>query len=240
MPNNNDKKIEEKGAEATVKKEIVQPSSNNKNVIIAVLATVLGCLVLMFAILAATGVIKFGGTSDGSGSTSNTGGKNDDTGKTNGGNTANGGGTTQTDDDIINNPNRRVSVNGTLVEVDELSFYLPSQFESGGKNSDGAYTYNLTDDDGWAQVLVYSEKSSKTPQEFLLSKSPYLDITDDDYEMNGTEWVEGETGSMLAYATELDGRNYAIIYAVKLDSDATSEAMSMIPKTLYMKRIYKD
>ena len=117
---------------------------------------------------------------------------------------------------------------------------MPSGFKAGGKNSDGAYTYNLTDDDGWAQVVVYAEKSSLSPEKYLLAKSPYLDITDDDYDMNGTEWVQGESGSMLAYATELDGKNYAIIYTVKLDSNATSEAMSMIPKTLYMKKIYKD
>ena len=56
---------------------------------------------------------------------------------------------------------------------------------------------------------------------------------------NGLIWVQGETGNILAYATKLDGKVYAVIYTVKLDSDTTSEAMSMIPKTLYMKRIYQ-
>ena len=205
--------------------------NDSKNVIIAVLATALGCLVLIFAILAGTGVIKFGGGNAGTVSGS---GDNGDTGKTT------GGGTTTESGKLIDNPNKRVAVKGTLVEVGDLEFYLPSAFKAGGKNDDGAYTYNLVNDDGWAQVLVYVEKSSLSPEKYLLSKSPYLDITDDDYDMNGTEWVQGESGSMLAYATELDGKNYAIIYAVKLDSDATSEAMSMIPKTLYMKRVYKD
>ena len=57
--------------------------------------------------------------------------------------------------------------------------------------------------------------------------------------MNGTTWVQGENATSLAYATELDGTVYAVYYAVKLDSNSTAEAMSMIPKTLYMSKIYK-
>lgn len=212
------------------KTAVATANSNGKTIAIAILATILGCFVLMFVVLALTGVIKFGGTN------SNT--ENTKVTTENGGGDTTGNGTTSTNG-LIENPNKRVAVNGNLVEIDDLEFYLPKNFKAGDKTSDGAYTYNLVDDDGWAQVLVYAENSSLTSSKFLLEKSPYLDITDTDYEMNGTSWVQGETGSILAYATELDGKNYAVIYTVKLDSNTTSEAMSMIPKTLYMKRIHQ-
>ena len=234
MPEETAKKEEKEVTKAEPRDNKNTGSDNGKTVAIAVLATALGCFVITFAVLAATGVIRFGGAGNEAPGTS-----------INGGDTTPGGKiekpqTTTSDDEIITNPNTRVKVNGVLAEVDDLEFYLPKEFEAGGKNQDGAYTFNLTDDDGWAQVVVYVEKTSMSPESYLLKKSPYLDINDDEYEMNGTEWVEGENGSMLAYATELDGKVYAIIYSVKLDSDATSEAMSMIPKTLYMKRIYND
>ena len=209
-------------------------SDTGKTVAIAVLATALCCFVITFAVLAATGIIRFGGAESGAPGIS-TGG-----GDVVPGNKPEGPQTSSSDDGIVVNPNPRVKVNGVLAEVEDLEFYLPDEFEAGGRNQDGAYTFNLTDDDGWAQVVVYVEDTSLSPESYLLKKSPYLDITDDDYEMNGTEWVEAENASMLAYATELDGKVYAVIYSVKLDSDATSEAMSMIPKTLYMKRIYND
>lgn len=207
-----------------------------KVIAISILATTLCCFIITFAILALTGTINFNGSNTATPETNTTG-----TGSSsNGGGTSTNPPSTTPDDGIIDNPNPRVRVNGFLAEAEELEFYLPDEFEAGGKNKDGAYTFNLTDDDGWAQVVVYVEDTSLSPSSYLLKKSPYLDITDDDYEMNGTEWVQGENGSMLAYATKLDGKVYAIIYSVKLDSDATSEAMSMIPKTLYMKRIYQD
>ncbi len=233
--------------EETAKKEVkevekVEPrdnkntsdGGNSKTVVIAVLATALCCFVIVFAVLAATGVIRFGGVNNGTPRVITDGGDTTPSNKTE---MPQAG---SSDDEIIVNPNTRVKVNGVLAEVDDLEFYLPKEFEAGGKNQDGAYTFNLTDDDGWAQVVVYAEETSLSPASYLLKKSPYLEITDDDYEMNGTDWVQAENASMLAYATELDGKVYAIIYSVKLDSDATSEAMSMIPKTLYMKRIYND
>ena len=140
---------------------------------------------------------------------------------------------------IIDNPNPRVKVkDANLAKVYDIEFYLPDDFEAAGRNDSGAYTYNLVDDDGWAQVLVYNEKTNLTPEQFLNKISPYLDITDKNYQMNGTSWVQAENANALAYATELDGTVYAVYYSVKLDSDATAEAMSMIPKTLYMARIY--
>lgn len=216
----------------------VKGGDTGKTVIIAVLATAFCCFVITFVVLVATGVIRFGGVGSETPGGGVAGGSSNTSSGGNGG-TENPQ-TTPSDDGIIDNPNPKVKVNGVLAEVGDLEFYLPDEFEAGGKNQDGAYTYNLTDDDGWAQVVIYAESTSLSPESYLLKKSPYLDIADDDYEMNGTEWVQGENGSMLAYATELDGKVYAVIYSVKLDSDATSEAMSMIPKTLYMKRIYQD
>lgn len=208
--------------------------SSTQSVVIAVLATALGCFVLVFAILALTGVIKFGGDSTPAGGNSTT--TTDTTGGTSGG----GSGSSDSGEKIIQNPNPKVSVHdATHVEVGDLEFYLPDDFEAGGKNADGAYTYNLVDDDGWAQVLVFVEKTNLSPEKYLGKISSYLDITDDDYQMNGTSWVQGENASALAYATELDGTVYAVYYSVKLDSDDTAEAMSMIPKTLYMNKVYR-
>ncbi len=235
MPEETVKKEEKEAVK--VESHDVKNSSNGdtgKTVTIAVLATALCCFVITFVVLVATGVIRFGGAESGAPGTIVDGGDVTPGGKTEKPQTS------TSDDEIITNPNQRVKVNGVLAEVGDLEFYLPDEFEAGGKNQDGAYTFNLTDDDGWAQVVVYAEDTSLSPESYLLKKSPYLDITDDDYEMNGTEWVQGENGSMLAYATELDGKVYAVIYSVKLDSDTTSEAMSMIPKTLYMKRVYND
>ena len=201
--------------------------SSTQTVIIAVLTTVIVCAIVVFGILLATGVIKFGNNMPTGNQTSQTQPSN----KTDG----------PSSSEIINNPNPRVTVkDSTPVNVQYLEFYLPDDFKAGGKNNDGAYTYNLTDDEGWAQVLVYAEKSNLTPEKYLMKISPYLDITDTDYRMNGTKWVQGETGNTLAYATELDGTIYAVYYAVKLDSEDTSEAMSMIPKTLYMQKIYAE
>ncbi|MBR3248453.1 hypothetical protein IKF89_00245 [Candidatus Saccharibacteria bacterium] len=214
-----------------------EPSKDNKastqSIVIAVLATVLVCLVLVFGVLLASGVIKFGNSGDTPGS----GTEPTKVDNLNGGKT---GGTT-TGSKIINNPNQRVTVkDSTLASVKDLEFYLPDDFKAGDKNNDGAYTYNLVDDDGWAQVLVYAEKSNLTPEKYLMKITPYLDITDTNYVMNGTHWVVGENANALAYATELDGMIYAVYYSVKLDSDDTSEAMQMIPKTLYMKKIYSE
>ncbi len=214
-----------------------EPTKDNKastqSIVIAVLATALVCLVLVFGVLLASGVIKFNNSGDMPGGGTEPAKVDNPNGSKTGGATIGS--------KIINNPNQRVTVkDGTLASVKDLEFYLPDDFKAGGKNNDGAYTYNLVDDDGWAQVLVYAEKSNLTPEKYLMKITPYLDITDEDYVMNGTHWVVGENGNALAYATELDGMIYAVYYSVKLDSDDTSEAMQMIPKTLYMKKIYSE
>ena len=223
----------EKAVKAEAPKPAAPTTNSSQSVIIAVLATVIVCIIIVFGVLLATGVIKFGANTDRDLPMNDTTGQTPNDTEKNPGNS--------TSKKIIDNPNKKVAVkNSTPVNVKDLEFYLPDDFELGGKNNDGAYTYNLVDDDGWAQVLVYAEKSNLTPEKYLMKISPYLDITNTNYEMNGTTWVEAENGNALAYATELDGMIYAIYYSVKLDSDETAEAMQMIPKTLYMKRIYAE
>ena len=213
---------------------------NNKNtqsVVIAVLATVIVCAVIVFVVLIATGVIKFGGGNSGSGTMS--GGSS--TGSDSGGSSGSGGSAGESGGrKLVENTYPLARVNdATAAIVGELTFYLPDDFDAGGKNNDGAFTYNLNDDDGWAQVLVYAEESDLSPQDFLLKIGPTLEITDMNYPLNGTTWVQAENGTSLAYATRLEDKIYAVYYVVKLDSDDTAEAMQMIPKTLYMARIYE-
>ena len=213
---------------------------NNKNtqsVVIAVLATVIVCAVIVFVVLIATGVIKFGGINSGSGTMSGGSSTSSDSGGSSGsgGSAGESGGRK-----LVENTYPLARVNdATAAIVGELTFYLPDDFDAGGKNSDGAFTYNLNDDDGWAQVLVYAEESDLSPQDFLLKIGPTLEITDMNYPLNGTTWVQAENGTSLAYATRLEDKIYAVYYVVKLDSDDTAEAMQMIPKTLYMARIYE-
>lgn len=213
---------------------------NNKNtqsVVIAVLATVIVCAVIVFVVLIATGVIKFGGRNSGSGTMSGGSSTSSDSGVSSGsgGSAGESGGRK-----LVENTCPLARVNdATAAIVGELTFYLPDDFDAGGKNSDGAFTYNLNDDDGWAQVLVYAEESDLSPQDFLMRIGPTLEITDMNYPMNGTTWVQAENGTSLAYATRLEDKIYAVYYVVKLDSDDTAEAMQMIPKTLYMARIYE-
>lgn len=216
-------------------------STNPQTIVIAVLSTVLACFLITFVALVCTGAISFGNAETDQSSHRHSSDSGDDDNRDNDGKPDSGhgksGSKSSSHGKLIDNPNPRVTVNGTLAEVQNLEFYLPYQFEAGGKNKEGAYTYNLVNDDGWAQVLVYVDNSSLTPTQYLSKVSNNLDINDAEYEVNGTSWVEGENGNMLAYATKVDGKNYAVVYAVKLDSDATSEAMQMIPKTLYMKKI---
>ena len=229
----------------------VEPAKkiNGQAIAIAVLATMLGCIIVVFVALFATGVITFDSNAQNNDTISadNTDQKDEQPDEDEDDDKKGGyyhGGTESgktSENSIINNYYKQVKEDGTLAKVGDLEFYLPKQFKAGGKNKDGAFTYNLTNDDGWAQVLVYAERSSLTPAKFLSNRvSAYLDITDSAYKMNGTTWVQAENAYALAYATKLDGKVYAVYYSVKLDSDATSKAMQMIPKTLYMKRIYKN
>ena len=234
-----EKKVAKKEAPAKVetKPEVKPAEASSKGsgqaVAIAILATALVFILLTFTVLLATGVIKFGSNNAPVAENVDDNGDSD-------------GSTIKSDDgaksgDIIDNPHKQIrEQDATLAHVGDLEFYLPEEFEAGGKNKDGAYTYNLTDDDGWAQVLVYAEDTSLSPSAYLNKISSNLDITDRNYKMNGTSWVQAENANALAYATKLGDKVYAVYYAVKLDSDATSRAMQMIPKTLYMKKIIKE
>lgn len=216
------------------KEEKTAEKGSGQAIAIIILSAILVFAVLTFTVLALTGVIKFGDNNNSETSQTETNSKEDHGRRRHHDNDG------DDDDTLIDNPHTRVTAKGNLVEVDDLEFYLPYAFKAGGKNKDGAYTYNLENDDGWAQVLVYAERSSLSPERFINKISDYLDITDDDYEMNGTEWVQAENANALAYATKLGGKIYAIYYSVKLDSDATGEAMQMIPKTLYMKKVERE
>lgn len=220
-----EKKTTTKREESTKNTQV--KGTRTQSIVIAVLATVIVCAVIIFGILLATGVIKFGdskGVPENASTGQITPGTDNKTSK------------------IVPNSNQRVIMDDdyTLASVEDLEFYLPDDFKAGGKNDDGAYTYNLVDDDGWAQVLVYVEKSDLTPEKYLMKIGPYLDITNRNYTMNDTNWVVGENANSLAYATELDGTIYAVYYSVKLDSDDTAKAMQTIPKTLYMKKVYSN
>lgn len=233
-------KATEKAISEDTKPAKTDSNGSGKTLAIIILASVLVFMAIVFTVLFATGVIKVG-SNDGQ-VAEKTDFDDDDSDDNNRGSHRRKHNDDDTEKgDIIDNPNPQVKEdNATLVRVGELEFYLPRQFEYGGKNKDGAMTYNLEDDDGWASVSVYSERSSLSPAAYLNKVSSYLEVTDNDYQMNGTTWVQAETASTLAYATKLDDKVYAVYYAVKLDSDATAKAMQMIPKTLYMKKIVKE
>lgn len=153
---------------------------------------------------------------------------------------------TETDDtathgELIDNPNARVTIkNARLIEVEDLEFYLPTGFKPASANGRSTkYIYDLEDADGWADVKVYVEETTKDLGNYMTSKDSLLELTDSTYYMNGTSWMEMESGSSLAYGTRLGDKVYMVILNIKLESDDTAEAASMIPKTLRMKKIYK-
>lgn len=155
-------------------------------------------------------------------------------------------GKTETEDtssqgDLIDNPNARVTIKGArLVEVGDLEIYLPMSFKPASTNGkSNKYVYNLEDDDGWADVKIYVEETTKDLGNYMTSKDSLLKLKNSTYYMNGTSWMEMESGSSLAYGTRLGDKIYMVILNTKLESDDTAEAASMIPKTLRLKKIYK-
>ena len=143
-------------------------------------------------------------------------------------------------EELISNPNERVVVKGAqLIEIGDFEFYLPKSFEPAKNNSSGKYVFNLSNDDGWADVKVYAEKTTADLLTFMHKKDSLLRLTNSSYYMNGTSWAEMESGSSTAYGTRLGDTLYVVILNVKLESDATGEAEQMIPKTIRLKRIYK-
>ena len=150
------------------------------------------------------------------------------------------GKTSTSSGELVDNPNARVSVKGAqLVEVGDFEVFLPKNFIASKANGNGKYVFNLTDDDGWADVKVYAEKTAADLLSYMQRKDSLLRLTDASYYMNGTSWAEMESGSSIAYGTRLGDMLYVVILNVKLESDATGEAEQMIPKTIRLKRIYK-
>ena len=142
--------------------------------------------------------------------------------------------------ELVDNPNARVSVKGAqLIEIGDLELYLPKNFEASRANGNGKYVYNLADNEGWADVKIYAEKTTADLLAYMQKKDSLLRLTNSSYYMNGTSWAEMESGSSIAYGTRLGNMLYVVILNVKLESDATGEAEQMIPKTIRLKRIYK-
>lgn len=183
------------------------------NVFFIVIVSLIVVLVAGVAILIGTGVIKLGGGEEP--------GISEDDGK-----------------ELADNPYIRVSANGNLIEIENLEFYLPYAFKKGDR-SNGVYHYVLDEIDAQAEVTVYVEKSSSTPDKYLKKKASDLSITNQSYTVNGFSWLEASSEDGLAYVGKFGTEMYAVICKVKMDSSDTVEAMKMIPKTLYMKKLYK-
>lgn len=210
-------KTKEESAVTPASKTSAQP------IVIAVLSTVLICAILAVVILFATGTIRIsGGNSTGNSATTDagsTGGnapKNEQKNDTTPAGTTVGGVTCYDD---------------TRVQVGNLEFCLPDDFKYGA-TSGGVYSYNLVDDDGWAEVKVYAEKTSQTPTQFITNLSSNLKVTNQNYTLNGATWVRAEAGDyMLALSTRKGELVYTIFFTVKLDSDDTREAWNKILTT---------
>lgn len=226
-------------SDATEKKK---DDGQKKTVVIAVLVTVLVCVAAFFGIGVATGMIKLGGeTNTNEANTTDTNTTATATPEA----TATPKATSDTGDGrLINNPNKQVKADGTLVRAGALQFYLPKAFTLGSKSggeSEGSLAYNLTDGDGWADVRVYFEKSNKDARDYLLAKNSNLSVSSDALIVSGWSWstANAANGGIRAWATNYGDYVYAVILTVKLDSDETNEAARMIPKTLYFEKIYK-
>lgn len=143
-------------------------------------------------------------------------------------------------DELVTNPSQRVDVkNAQLVEVGDFEVYIPIKFRAAKGNGNGKYIFNLMNDDGWADVKIYAEKTSSDLLDYIAKKDSLLELTNSTYYMNGTSWVEMESGTSVAYGTRLGDTVYVVILNVKLESDTTGEAEQMIPKTIRLKRVYK-
>ncbi len=224
------------------KKEVNQ----KQTIIISVLATVLGCVVVFLIIAFATGMISFNNNGQANNmADGNSSGNGSDMGGSSSNGSGGSGDSGSDGSELMDNPNPKVAVkNGTLVSVGNLEFYLPKHFEKGseaGGGSESETVYNLVNDDGWADVKIYVEKSGKDARDYLLSKNSRLTIEQDAWVINDWPWSQAYAaeGAIQAWATNYGDFVYAIILTVKLDSDESNEAAMMIPKTLYFTKIYK-
>ncbi|MBQ7202261.1 hypothetical protein IJS18_02645 [Candidatus Saccharibacteria bacterium] len=191
------------------------------SVIFIVFIVLAVCLTVGVAVLIGAGVISFDG---------------------NGGQSGGDSGSIITPDDsenLINNPNPRITRNAQFFEILNLEFYLPFEFKNVINNKKGVYEIKLQNDEGKAEVVVYVERATMKADKYLKRKDSSLVVTNTDYTINGTTWVEASSTSTLAYATNFGTLIYAIFCNVEMDSAATANAMEMIPKTLYMKKLYR-
>ena len=184
------------------------------NVFFIVIVTLLVTLIAGVSVLIGTGVIKLGGNNEPEVEE-------------------------ETDKELVDNPFIRVSANGNLISIENLEFYLPYSFTKVSSNKSGEHHYVLDEVESQAEVVVYIERSTSDPQKYLKKKDSSLTVTNQSYTVNGFSWLEASSESGLAYVGNFGNEMYAVICKVKMDSSATVEAMKMIPKTLYMKKIYK-
>ena len=182
----------------TGSKESAKSSAVSKSqIIIAVLATILVCVGVFLAIAFGTGMVKFSGQNDGDNSAEVSNPDSTDTPSETPAETKKPSATPISMADsgqTYDNPNPKVKINGRKVSVKGLEFYLPNNFieaTKAGGSDDLAVTYNLTDDDGWADVKIYVKKTGKDARDFLLEKSPKLTFEQDALVMNGWSWSEG-------------------------------------------------
>lgn len=213
----------------TTTKSVPKPSEskhNTQTIIIAVLATALA-FVLILLVLFLTGVLSFGNGTDSN--------------NQNAPSTVKPGTFIPEPTDTHNNDSSS-STNGnakslncydeTRVRAERLEFCLPDDFRFSNVEN-GVYTYNLIDDDGWADVKIHIKRSQQSPTQYLTNLSSALKISNQREVINQTDWVRAEADNyMLGFATKSNDYIYAVIYTIKLASDETREAWNMIPKTL--------
>ena len=141
--------------------------------------------------------------------------------------------------ELVDNPYTRVKRNAQFFEILNLEFYLPFEFKNVINNKKGIYEIPLRDDDGKGEVVVYVEKTNMKAEDYIKKLDNNLKITNYSYTVSGTSWVQADNATTLALATNFGSEIYAIVFNVELSSKATENAMEMIPKTVYMKQLYK-
>ena len=225
-------------APKAAKAETTPAKNQTQSIVIAVLATAIVFILIIFGVLLATGVIKFGNdmATDPNHAISNT--EPTDNNSYNTGNSGKSSTSSKSPSSAGTTENGAECYNGTRVQVERLEACLPRNFTEGNRANDGAYTYNLTNDDGWAEVHAYFLKTSRTPTQFINYLSSNLKVTNQNYTVNGITWVRAEAGDyMQAFATKSGDYLYAIFYTIKLDSDSTREAWKMIPQTITLSNL---
>ena len=150
-----------------------------------------------------------------------------------------GSGGSETTAELVENPYTRVKRNAQFFEILNLEFYLPFEFKNVINNKKGIYEIPLHDDTGKGEVVVYVEKTNMKAEDYIKKLDNNLKITNYSHTVSGTSWVQADNATTLALATNFGSEIYAIVFSVEMSSKATESAMEMIPKTVYMKQLYK-